>query len=203
MVILFQAESRIDIAGECLTKYIMDYLHCSYEKSPASKKEILKDIKEKACYVAFDFEKELNKIEPFDYELPDGTHVFIKEERIRCPEALFKPYIVGEEGGGIAQVCNDSIKKCDIDIREELYNNIVLSGGNSMFKGLRERLTKEIKALIPSMKEVIEVIASADRNYATWIGGSLLSCLPQFESMLITKKEYEEYGATIVHRKCF
>ena len=72
-----------------------------------------------------------------------------------------------------------------------------------MFKGLRERLTKEIKALIPSMKEVIEVIASADRNYATWIGGSLLSCLPQFESMLITKKEYEEYGATIVNRKCF
>ena len=98
----------------------------------------------------------------------------------------------------------DTIQKCDIDIRKELYNNIVLSGGNSMFNGLPERLTKEIKAVAPkSMKEEVRVIASPVRRFATWIGGSILSSLSEFESCWITKTEYDESGATIVHRKCF
>ena len=73
-----------------------------------------------------------------------------------------------------------------------------------MFKGLPERFTKEIKYLAPeSMKDEVNVFASPYRNFAVWIGGSILSSLPIFESMVITKKEHEEYGATIVHRKCF
>ena len=124
-----------------------------------------------------------------------------------CPEILFRPSIVGIEVGvrKIEEICNDSIQKCDdIDIRKELYYNIALSGGTSMFNGLQEKLTKEIKALAPGhMDEEVKVTASPERKYAAWIGGSILSSFSEFESCWITKTEYEEQGETIVRRKCF
>ena len=127
--------------------------------------------------------------------------------RFICPEILFRPSIVGIEVGvrKIEEICNDSIQKCDdIDIRKELYYNIALSDGTSMFNGLQERLTKEIKALAPkSMKQEVRVIVSPERRFATWIGGSILSSFSEFESCWITKTEYEEQGETIVRRKCF
>ena len=196
---------RLDLAGRDLTEYMMKLLTETGQRfSTTAEKEIVKAIKEKSCYVALDFEEELKSVEPYDYELPDGTHVIVKDQRIRCPEALFKPSMVGKEGNGIGQTCYDSIQKCDIDVRKDLYNCVVLSGGTSMYNGLPERLTKEIKALAPeSMKEEVKVIASPERKFAVWIGGSILSSISTFESKWITKTEYEESGATIVHRKCF
>ena len=196
---------RLDLAGRDLTEFMMKLLtETGTRFSTTAEKEICKAIKEKSCSVALDFEEELKSVEPFDYELPDGTHVVVKDQRIRCPEALFKPAMVGKEGSGIGQTCYDSIQRCDIDVRKDLYNCVVLSGGTSMYNGLPERLTKEIKALAPeSMKEEVKVIASPERKFAVWIGGSILSSISTFESMWITKNEYEESGATIVHRKCF
>ena len=104
----------------------------------------------------------------------------------------------------IGQKCKDSIQKCDIDIRKDLYKNIVLSGGTSMLEGLPERLEKEIIDLAPeSMKEEVKVIASPKRKYAAWFGGNILSSISSFESNWITRIEYEELGGTIVGRKCF
>ena len=196
---------RLDLAGRDLTEYMIKLLNESGQRfSTSAEKEIVKSIKEKACYVALDFEEELKSVETFDYELPDGTLVMVRDQRIRCPEALFKPALIGKDGIGFGQACYDSIQKCDIDIRKDLYNCVVLSGGNTMFNGFPERLTKEIKALAPeSIREEIKVIASPERKYSVWIGGSILSSLSNFESNWITKTEYEENGATIVHRKCF
>ena len=192
-------------AGRDLTLYMQQLLYeVGYRAYTTHEKEIVKAIKEKVCYVALDFDEDIKSVEPYDYELPDGTNVIIKDQRIRCPEVLFKPDIIGKDGVGIAQACYYSIQKCDIDIRKDLYNNIVLSGGNSMFYGLYERLIKEIKYLaLFSMKDEVKVIASPERKYATWIGGSILSSFSTFESSWITKTEYDENGATIVHRKCF
>lgn len=140
----------------------------------------------------------------FDYELPDGTQVNIKDQRIICPEALFKPSIIGRDGNGIGQSCYYSIEKCDIDIKKELYNCVCLSGGNSMFKGFPERLKKEMKVLAPeSMKEEIKIFSPPERKFSVWIGGSILSSISTFESMWITKSEYEESYSYIVPRKCF
>jgi actin-related protein len=172
--------------------------------SKYGEKDVAKNIKEKTCYVAYDFQEELKCVKPYDYELPDGTHVIIKDQRIKCPEALFKPEMVGKIGVGIAKTCCDSIERCDIDIRKDLYNCIALSGGNSMFKGLKERLEKEMRVLVPySMQKEVRVISPPERKFASWIGGSILSSVSHFESSWITKTEYEENGSTIVHRKCF
>jgi actin beta/gamma 1 len=199
------AVKRLNLTGKDLTEYIVkllkekDQIYSSYDI-----KDCIIEIKEKSCYVALDFEKELKSIEDFNYVLPDGSHVIVRDQRIIVPEALFKPSMIGKEGNGLGQTCYDSIQKCDIDIRKILYNCVVLSGGNSMFNGLPERLTKEIKALAPeSMKEEVRIIASPERKFATWIGGSIISSISTFKSQWITKIEYEESGDTIVHRKCF
>ena len=80
-----------------------------------------------------------------------------------------------------------------------LYENIVLSGGTSKFKGLKERFEKEIKALVPeSIKKQIKITLNPDGQYATWIGGSIMSSLSTFKSKWITRKEYEEQGSKII-----
>ena len=195
----------LDLAGSDITEYMLKLLKENGQIFSTNNEKILvSDIKEKVCSVALDFKKELKYLEPFYYKLPDDTEVIIKDQRIRCPEALFKPYLINKTCYGIGITCNDSILKCDIDVRKDLYNGIVLSGGNSMFNGLPERFAKEIKSLASEyMKEEVKVIASPERKFGVWIGGSILSSISTFESMWITKKEYEESGATIVHSRCF
>ena len=136
------------------------------------------------------------------YELPDGQVITLGKERFRCPEALFQPSFVGMESAGIHELIYNSIMKCDVDIRKDMYNNIVLSGGSTMFPGITERLKKELVALAPSTMR-IRIIAPLERKYLTWIGGSILAHLPTFNLMWISKEEYDESGPAIVHRKCF
>ncbi len=71
-----------------------------------------------------------------------------------------------------------------------------------MYRGIADRMEKELKALAPSAMKV-RIIAPPERKYAVWIGGSILSSLTTFENMWISKREYDEAGPTIVHRKCF
>ena len=137
-----------------------------------------------------------------DYELPDGQVITVGNERFRCPEALFKPTFIGLEANGIHLTAYNSIMKCDIDVRKDLYANIVLSGGTTMYEGLADRLSKEVTALAPQAMKV-KVVAPPERKYSVWIGGSILSSLSTFASMWVKKEEYEESGATIVHKKCF
>jgi actin-related protein len=96
----------------------------------------------------------------------------------------------------------NSIMKCDVDIRKDLYSNIVLSGGTTMYPGIADRMSKEITALAPSSMKV-KIIAPPERKYSVWIGGSILSSLSTFQQMWISKAEYDESGPSIVHRKCF
>ena len=160
----------------------------------------------KLCYIALDFNSELKAaVESNDkaktYELPDGNIISLQSERFRCPEVLFQPSLVGKEAMGIHDTTFRSIMQCDVDIRRDLYQNIVLSGGTTMLPGIGERMTKEICALAPSTVKV-KVIAPPERKYSVWIGGSILSSLSTFQQMWISKAEYDESGPTIVHRKC-
>ena len=195
---------RINLSGKDLTEYMIKLLTESGNVfSTIAEKEMIKIIKEKLCYVALDFKEELKTIEPFNYELPDGKYITVKEQRIQCPEALFQPNLLLKEVNGIGKTCYNSIQKCNSDIRKDLYNCIALSGGSSMFKGLPERFNKEMIDLSPEIKkETINTIAPLERKYASWIGGAILSNISSY-SIWITKSEYEESGDLIVHRKCF
>ena len=136
------------------------------------------------------------------YELPDGQVITIGNERFRCPEALFQPSFLGLEAAGIHETTYNSIMKCDLDIRKDLYGNIVMSGGSTMYPGISDRMQKEITALAPSSMKV-KIVAPPERKYSVWIGGSILASLSTFQQMWISKQEYDEAGPSIVHRKCF
>jgi actin-related protein len=200
------AVQRIDLAGRDLTDYMMKLLRERGEFSPvtSAEREITRDIKEKLSYVAEDFKVESEKpVADLEkkYKLPDGNEITLGNERFRCPEILFDPTPIGKEALGMHQASLQTIKDCDIDIRTDLYENVVISGGTTMFEGLQTRLKKEILEKAPPGTNV-EVEASEERKYSVWVGGSILSSLSTFQNMWITRDEYDETGPAIVHKKC-
>jgi actin-related protein len=95
----------------------------------------------------------------------------------------------------------EAISKSDIDIRRELFQNIILSGGTTMFKGFQDRMQKQLPEISPQNVRV-KVLGSFDRRFQPWVGGSILSSLGSFQQMWMSRQEYEEHGSIMIERKC-
>lgn len=195
---------RSDIAGRDVTRYLRLLLRKEgYNFHTSAELEIVKTIKERACYLSINpLKEESMEAEKSQYTLPDGSHIEVGPARFRAPELLFRPDLIGEEFEGIHEVLEYSIRKSDLDLRRTLFSNIVLSGGSTLFKGFGDRLLSELRKLAPKDLK-IRISAPQERLYSTWIGGSILASLDTFKKMWVSKREYNEEGVKAIHRKTF
>jgi actin len=125
------AVERVNVGGRNLTDHLMKQLtERGYPFSTAAKWDIVSDIKERLCYIALDYEQEIQRAgKTIDleksYELPDGQVITIGNERFCTPEALFQPSLMGQDSPGIHTKVVNSIMQCDANIQSEMYSNLV------------------------------------------------------------------------------
>ncbi|KTG05704.1 hypothetical protein cypCar_00023229 [Cyprinus carpio] len=164
--------------------------------------EIVREMKERCCCVALDYDAELKSASEVHYTLPDGRIVSLASERFRAPEILFRPELIGRDHYGMHESVFRSILQSDIDLRRSFVGNVLLSGGNTLLPGLPARLRQEMRLLCPADLSV-SVSSPSDRDFSVWRGGAALANMADLSSAWISADEYEEFGPQIVFRKCF
>ncbi|CAI9741786.1 Hypothetical predicted protein [Octopus vulgaris] len=176
---------KLEVAPEENSILLTEAVH----NSSHSQTETVRNIKEKCCYVALDFEQEMQTAASEKYRLPDKQAITIGNERFRTPEVMFQPSLIGKESDGIHKLIYNSIIKCDRDIRKDMFANIVLSGGSTTFKGFEERMKKEISSITADSTR-IEVV----HPRGWWPGDAELTSLLTSNDLSISKEEYYEQG---------
>ena len=183
----------------------------SYEKFWT--KEIIRDIKE-TCLLTndeslkYDNEKDefitTSLSQELIYDLPDGNTLNLSKDRTLILERVFNP--IKDKPGflGYHQMVNDAINKADLEIKKELYSNIFLCGGNTLFNGFIERFQKQISNTNKQLfkLKIITHPSNTEKKFSSWLGGSILSSLGTFHQLWLSKAEFEEHGEMIIERKC-
>ena len=207
---------RNNYGGRDVTDYFQTLLKKQgYSFSTTSEFEIVRKIKEEICFtvVGSSSNNPLSNISNLElgnknksessntYNLPDGNAIKIGEEKSLAPEILFNPSIIGSEHSSFQEMIVTSINKVDIDLRKNLFNNILISGGNTLFKGIQEKFHTEIKYLSPKNMKV-RIHSPGNRLLSCWTGGNVISTLEIFKKMLVTKDDWGEKGnKSIIHIK--
>ena len=193
------AVKMLDIGGRVLTKHMEQILESiGWSVDSSIRRELVRALKEKACFVSLDYKEDLKRIEQYEkeYSLPDGSTITLSKERFTVPELLFNPS-ADLETEKLPEAIMDVIESCDLDIRPALLNNIFLSGGSSMFPNLKSRVYQELELELARRKkksQVIRIIAPMERTFSVWIGGSILALIPEFSENWITRSKYIKFG---------
>lgn len=178
---------RLDVAGADLTAYLAELLLAGgHAPAPAG---LVSHIKEACCYVALGAQAPA----PVDFVLPDGQAVTLGAERSRCPEALFRPQLLGLRQPGLPQLALLSISRLDARRQEQLLANVVLDGGSTLLRGFAERLGQELGPRAT-------VLGSPHRALAAWLGGSIMAARDSFQGLWLSRREYEEEGPWVIYK---
>lgn len=194
------SKKRINLGGRDVTEYLQYLLNRNgYELKNSDGFQITKKIKEEIGEISIDKNiiennNEINK----KYILPDDSEINIGKERFLAPEILFNPSLKEYEYPGLAEILTDSINQTNVDLKKQLYNTILLSGGNMKMKGMKERIHKEIKKLAPQNIKVRLHTPSNPENCA-WIGANIISSLDKCKDMWIQQKEWLESDANVIN----
>ena len=206
---------RNNYGGRDVTDYFQTLLKKQgYSFSTTSEFEIVRKIKEEICFtIVGSSNNPLSNISNLEignknksessntYNLPDGNAIKIGEEKSLAPEILFNPSIIGSEHSSFQEMIVTSINKVDIDLRKNLFNNILISGGNTLFKGIQEKFHTEIKYLSPKNMKV-KIHSPGNRLLSCWTGGNVISTLEIFKKMWVTRDDWSEKGnKSIIHVK--
>ena len=193
----------LNLGGRHLDEYLNKILlGLGYEFTTSLELELVSKIKEQLCIMREEAKFKPNPMDYKVYNLPDDSIVRISKERYDIPEAIFNPSLIDIKEDGIHEVLFKSILRCPEDLQNEMYGNIILSGGNTLFENFKKRLLGEITELNQG-KNVIDIIDTKERLYSSWIGGSILGQMDTFPEICISRKEFKECGCSIIHDKTY
>ena len=196
---LDHAIKYLDIGGRTLTRFMEKILaERGFSVDSSIRRELVRALKEKACFVSLDYKEDLKRVEQYEkeYSLPDGSTISLARERFEVPELLFNPSMELEEIS-LPEAIMDVVEMCDLDVRPDLLNNIFLSGGSSMFPNIKSRIYQELEIELArrnKKNQVIKIIAPRERIFSVWVGGSILGMIPEFEQNWVTRVKYFNEG---------
>ncbi|XP_038047554.1 actin-related protein 6-like [Patiria miniata] len=217
---------RVNIGGKVLTNHLKEII--SYRQLHVMDETyVMNQVKEDVCYVSLDFfgDMKIAKLKGQentivrDYILPDFSHskrgylkqddtklkpheqtVRMNNERFAVPEILFHPSDIGIQEMGVSEAIVHVINNCPTDMRPHLFKNILLTGGNAMFPGFKERVESDVRSMAPALYDV-RVTKPVNPITHAWEGGKLLSTSKNFSSLMVTRDEYNEHGHSICWEK--
>ncbi|MHA1777729.1 MAG: actin family protein [Promethearchaeota archaeon] len=198
--IIEHAIKFLPLGGNVLDQFMqkkMQELGVSVES--AVQRNIIRGLKEQACFCSVDFETDITQADKFkrEYELPDSSKVVLGATRFLVPELLFQPQLMSLDVESLPVAINNVVEACDVDIRRDLLANIFLTGGSSLFPFLEIRLKRELEETLVNMGKIaqdVHIIAPKGRSLSNWVGGSILAMLPEFQDRWINRKRYYEEG---------
>ena len=204
---LSHASIRINIGGEDLSKNLLSMIQSNLEETYVDIKGriLADDIKEKLGYLLLN-QDDGDDVKDVTYELPDGKKIELSNELYKSNEILFNPDEEIKKENGLLSLKNmviDSINKCDNEIKSDIKENICLTGGTTLLKNFPEKLKNELSD--SSEGTNFNLSAEQERLFSTWIGGSIVSSLDNFQFMWVNKKEYNDNGKNllVIDSKCF
>ena len=204
---LSHASIRINIGGEDLSKNLLSMIQNNLDENYIDIKGriLADDIKEKLGYLLLNKDDD-DDVKDVTYELPDGKKIELSKELYKANEILFSPNEENEKEKGLLSIKNmviDSINKCDNEIKNDIKENICLTGGTTLLKNFPEKLKNELSE--SSEGANFNLSAEQERLFSTWIGGSIVSSLDNFQFMWVNKKEHTDNGKNllVIDSKCF
>jgi len=187
------------LGGEVLTQRMYEFLkYTSIAKLPRLEAlKVSQIIKDKYCFCSLGDYK-MDEKDPKNkatHILPNGESITVLKALANVGETYFDPKGVtgdnDESVVSIQQMVQQTIEMSELDNRQELLSNVLLSGGGTMMRGFVERLEMELKTLFPWAADYIKIEADKDRINSTWRGGSVLGKLDSFQTKW---KKLEEWA---------
>ncbi|EDV91244.1 GH15134 [Drosophila grimshawi] len=116
-------------------------------------------------------------------------------EEIRVPEILFQPSMIGCTEAGLAELIAFVLKLFTAEEQQRLVSHVYLTGSCAQFRGLKQRLSKELLELRP-FQSTFAIYESQDPTLAAWLGACLLASERNFaETSLTTRQQYQDRGS--------
>lgn len=198
------ASDIVNLGGFHVTLHLQDLLKKKYSNKTSIFNEYnVNRIKHKFAFTYCSlWEQNHSEVK---YQLPDNSTIQLDDHlRKTCSEILFSPnnYYPKIENTGITHNLNRVIGSCDSASRKDLYANVILTGGGSMLPYINERIRQELDELAPAAT-VVGVVSQKERKYGTYVGGAILSSLSTFPNLCYTRQEYDEWGSSGIHKKCY
>ncbi|XP_052581492.1 actin-related protein 5 isoform X3 [Peromyscus californicus insignis] len=146
-------------------------------------------------------EKPVTTVQPV-FNLAAYHQLFVGTERIRAPEIIFQPSLIGEEQAGIAETLHYVLDRYPKAVQDTLVQNVFLTGGNVMYPGMKARMEKELLEMRP-FQSSFQVQLASNPVLDAWYGARDWA-LDHLEDggAWVTRKDYEEKGGEYLKEHC-